>query len=48
MQNSAKKFTPVDLEKFDEESVFCMLELLMCLMENEQTPEDFFKGVLVN
>ena len=48
MQNSAKKFTPVDLEKFDEESIFCMLELLMCLMENEQTPENFFKGVIIN
>ena len=46
--NSSRKFNKVDLEKFDEESIFCMLELLMCLMENDQTPEEFFKGVIVN
>ena len=38
----------MDVSQFDEESLFCMLELLMVLLSTDKTVEDFFKKDIIN
>ena len=41
-QSKGKVEKPIDLGPLDQDSLLCMLELMMALIESEQTVEEFF------
>jgi hypothetical protein len=43
---SKKKPKTISLDNFDQDSIFCMLGLLMCLIQEETTADQFFEKII--
>ena len=43
---SKKKPKTINLDNFDQDSIFCMLGLLMCLMQEDTTADQFFEKII--
>lgn len=45
MQTKKKGDKMIDLSWLEEDSIFCLLELMMVLLDQKMTEEEFFKDI---